>query len=216
MKLLFTFFVSTIFGLSVFATEQHPDKLFYNGKDYKIRKYPLESYFEKYPDKRPKSGISFALFRRYVATFEIRENLLFLIDIEIRYTVKTKNNDFDFKWKSVLSEIFPDQENIKMELYSGLFVLPQGKRVHYDPKSGISTYKQYKILEIDNGDLIKEKLLTYKEYEEFKEKQFLKFKETDKYQEIKTILQEIHKSDESIDSFLKYSITEFTTKILID
>src|SRR5690554_7604266 len=53
-------------------TAQYPDKIKFKGKEYNLNSNPLEPYFEKYPDKRPKGGImSTALWRGYVAHFEI-------------------------------------------------------------------------------------------------------------------------------------------------
>ena len=46
----------------------------------------MESFFNKYPEKHPKKDLSHstALWRGYLATFEIRGRQLYLKDIEIR------------------------------------------------------------------------------------------------------------------------------------
>ena len=55
------------------ATEQFPDRMLYKGKEYVISPYPMESYFEKHPGKKPTGGIvSSALWRGYVATLELK------------------------------------------------------------------------------------------------------------------------------------------------
>lgn len=84
-RLLLTIIFTLFSGLKVFATAQFPDKINYNGKEYNLNSNPLEVYFEKNPNKRPKSEVrSSALWRGYVATFEIIDNQLFLKDIEIQ------------------------------------------------------------------------------------------------------------------------------------
>ena len=66
------------------ATAQQPDILFYNGKKYSLYTNPLEGYFRKYPDKKPKTSIiSTGNWRGYIATFEIIDSTLFLRDIEV-------------------------------------------------------------------------------------------------------------------------------------
>jgi len=215
MKTLLTLAFSLFLGLNVFATAQFPDKIIYNGKEYSLHSNPLEAYFEKYPDKRPKGGImSTALWRGYVATFEVKENQLFLKDIEIEYNDTSSAKGHQFKWRSVLKEVFPDQKDLKIDWLTGLLVISYGKLINYVHMGYGSTYENYILLEIEKGDLRKEKQFKYKEYEKFKERQFHVFKQTDEYQKLKTDLQKDGSSDEFIDSFLKSYVTQYTTKIL--
>lgn len=170
MKLLLTIVLCLFTGAAAFATAQYPDKIIYNGKEYRLHSNPLESYFEKNPGKRPSGGLqSSALWRGYVATFEIRDNQLYVKDIEIEIR-DTTTKEFKAIWKSVLKEVFPDQKNIKVDWLTGLLVIPYGKLVNYVHMGYGSTYENYILLEIDKGDLKKEMKFGYKEYEKFKEK----------------------------------------------
>ena len=217
MKTILTLIFTLFLGLNVFATAQYPDKIIYNGKEYNLQSNPLESYFEKYPDKRPKGGImSTALWRGYIATFVVKDNQLFLKDIEIEYQDTTSKESYNYKWKSVINEVFPDQKNIKIDWLTGLLVIPYGKLVNYVHMGYGSTYKNYILLEIDKGDLKKEKQFKYKEYEKFKERQFQVFKQTDEYKKIKADLQKDGSSDEFIDSFLRSFVTQYTSKIMTE
>jgi hypothetical protein len=117
-KLLITGILLAIISLEISASEQYPDLLVYNGKEYEIDIYPspIETYFKIHPDKRPETTeTSSALDRGYRAKYEIINNELILIDIEI--------------------EIF----DIDIE-----------KRIFN------TYYEYYKILEIENGNFIKE------------------------------------------------------------
>lgn len=216
MKTILTVLLIGLFGLNLFATAQIPDKLIYNGKEYNLNCNPLESYFENNPDKKPKGGISStALWRGYVATFEIKDSLLYVKDIQIEYWDTTKKNH-DTKWKSVLNEVFPDQKEILVDWMTGLLVLPCGKVVNYVHMGYGSTYENYILLEIYSGRLKKENHYDYKEYEEFKERQFQAYKQTEKHKQIKEELQKDGSSDEFIDSFLRGFVTDYTTKILTE
>jgi len=217
MKFLITTVLSTFFCLTTFATAQYPDKIFFDGKEYSLHSNPLESYFEKNPDKRPKGGVmSTALWRGYVATFEIRDSQLFVKDIQIQYWDTTDKKSHDTKWKSVMTEVFPDQKNAKVDWLLGLLVLPFGKLVNYVHMGYGSTYEKYFLLEINKGNYIKSKQFDYKEYENFKDKQFSAYKKTDEYKETKAKLKKDGSSDEFIDSFLRSFVTQYTSKILTD
>ena len=216
-RLLLTIILTLFSGLNVFATAQFPDKINYNGKEYNLNSSPLEVYFEKNPNKRPKSEVrSSALWRGYVATFEIIDNQLFLKDIEIQYRDTTSKGSNNSNWKSVLNEVFADQKNIQVDWYTGLLVLPQGKVVNYVHMGYGSTYQHYTILELNKGVLTQEKQFKRKAYEKFKEKQFQVFKQTEDYHKMKSDLLQKGNSEEFVDSFLRSYVTEYTSKILTD
>lgn len=217
MKPFFIIVFTLFLGVNVFATAQYPDKIIYNGKEYSLHSNPLETYFEKYPDKRLKGEImSTALWRGYVATFEVKDNQLFLKDIEIQYHDTTSKESYPYKWRSVIKEAFPDQKDVKIDWLTGLLVVPHGKLVNYVHMGYGSTYENYILLELYKGDLKKEKHFKYKEYEKFKERQFQVFKQTNEYKKIKVDLQKDGSSDEFIDSFLKSFVTQYTSKILTE
>lgn len=217
MKFLFTTVLSLLFCLTTYATAQYPDKINFNGKEYSLHSNPLEPYFEKNPSKRPKGGVmSKALWRGYVATFEVRDSQLFVKDIQIEYWDTTNKKSHDTKWKSVLTEVFGEQKNIKVDWLTGLLVLPYGKLVNYVHMGYGSTYEKYFLLEINKGDYVKSKQFDYKEYEKFKDKQFEAYKQTDEYKETKAKLKKDGSTDEFIDNFLRSFVTQYTSKILTD
>jgi hypothetical protein len=210
-----------IFGLAgfsrLFATAQYPDNLVYKGKTYALFTNPLESYFEKYPDKRPKDGISStALWRGYVATFEMRDNHLLINDIQIE-VVKEDSETFEYEWKSVIHEVFPDSSQRKIDWFTGVLVLPQGKLVNYVHMGYGSTYKKYLLIEIANGIFKQELKFNHKQYSAFKKDQYALFKKTDEYKKaVEELKQQGNSDQEFIDSFLENFVIEYTSKILTD
>ena len=215
LSILIPFFC---FNLTVFGTAQISDNLIYNGKEYGLHSNPMESYFEKFPDKRPKSEVmSTGLWRGYVATFEVKDGQLYLKDIEIEIGTKEKNNEYKYSWKSVLNEVFPSQELIKIDWLTGLLVLPEGKVVNYVHMGYASTYEHYVLLEFENGNLKGEKQFGYEEYEKFKNKQFQAFKKTDEYRKLKEDLKkEGNNSDKFIEDFLRIFVIEYSSKMLVE
>ena len=212
MKTFLIVILSVFFNLSVFGTGQIPDKIIYKGKEYMLYPIPMGIYFEKYPERRPKSEEeSTDLWRGYVATFEITKNKLYLKDIRV-----LDNGG----WKSVRKEVFPRKRTVKVDWMTGLLEMPSGKLINYVHMGFSSSYEHYTILEMKKGKLVKEKQFTLEEYEEFKEKQYQAFKKTDEYKKNKADLQKeyfnYNWSDETIDHILKIRVMEFSSKILVE
>ena len=166
MKYIFLVILILFISCNASATAQMPDKIIYKGKEYALHSNPMEEYFEKYPDKKPKRGImSTALWRGYVAIFEVKDNQLLLKDIKIMVENESLKDKFSTKWESVMMEIFPNQATIKIDWITGLLIIPHGKLVNYVHMGYGSTYENYILLEISKGELQKEKKFGYKEYE---------------------------------------------------
>lgn len=214
MKPILIVFMTMIAGLNLFATVQIPDKIWYSGKKYILFKNPLEPYFEEYPEKRPEPEYtSSALWRGYVAFFEIRDNQLFLYDIKKGEFNRSTNRT---KWLSVFNEVFPDQVCVKSEWFTGLLVLPSGNPVKDADRGFFFLYEHYVVLEINEGNLIKEKNFYCKEYEEFEERQYQAVIGTEEYRKMRDLLQERGKSNDYIDSYLKDHVLEYSSKILVE
>jgi len=154
-KLFITGILLTVISLEICASEQYPDLLVYNGKEYEIDIYPspIETYFKVHPDKRPENtGTSSALDRGYRAKYEIINNELFLIDIEIEiFDIDIVNQRFNVYWQSVLEKYFGNR--IKMNTFTEKIYVFNGKEtgiyIGFTP-----IYEYYKILEIENGNYI--------------------------------------------------------------
>ena len=204
-------------SLQVNATAQYPDMIFYNGKEYFLHNNPLESYFEKYPNKKPQSGmISSALWRGYIAIFEIKNNQLLLKDIEIQVYDTSNEKEYKLTQVSVINKVFPNNEIVKIDWMTGLLVLPYGKIVNYVHMGYASTYENYILLEINKGNLIQARDFTGKQYEKFKEKQFQAFKKTDEYKQLKDDMKKEGSTDDSIEFFLQTYVIDYTSKILTE
>jgi len=202
--------------LTVFGTPQRPEIIIYKGQKYQLfHNLPMADYFKKYPDKHPRKDFFVAtdLWRGYVATYEIKENQLYIKDIMI-LVPDSKGAPVE---KSAMNEVFPNQKLVKINWVTGLFVLPVGKIFAYDyNNSGNPIYENYIILEMENGILKREKEFSNEEYEVFNKEQFEAFKETEEYEKLKVKLKRKNTTDEDIDSLIQYRIIEYSTKILVE
>jgi hypothetical protein len=214
MSYLFKIAICIFLFISVntFAKTQIPNKIIYKEKEYALLSEPLEEFFIKNPEKRPK-GIDEDMLRGYAATFEIKENQLFLTEIEIRDT--TNKDPKTEKWKSVFTEVFPNQEKVKLEP-NRVLVLTYGNAVIF--RGPFAWQKNILLLEMSKGLLIKEQQLEYAKYKVFNDKlfKFLKKNEVSEYEEIKEKLISRGLVEKNVDELLRLHAILYTSKIFIE
>lgn len=175
------------FSQDVFATAQIPDQLIYKGTTYHLNNNPLETYFKEHPKKRPEGDItSSALWRGYIATFTIEDQMLILKDIQVQVYEHEEGKE---EWrpnvtlKSVLKEVFPEEKKLIIDWCSEILILPSGEIEDYVHHGYASTFEQYLLLEIKEGVLQETKAFdTAISYLEFKKEQLNRFQKTDAYQ----------------------------------
>jgi hypothetical protein len=137
------FFLGIIID-NINASEQYPDILVYNGIEYEIGSYPMETYFEIYPNRRPGSiGTNSALSRGYRARYEIINSELILMGIE---TMRLNGN-----WRKVSNNYFNNKMKVstftgKLNLFNGEIT---GVYMAFTP-----IYENYIILEINKGNFV--------------------------------------------------------------
>ena len=220
MKALNTLILFVSVNLTVLGTTQIPDILIYNGKEYRLLNYLMETYFDKNPNMRPKiEQCSTGLYRGYIATFEIKDNQLFLKDFVIMDDKKDENGKWKTGWKSIINEVFPNQEYIKVNWIIGLIEVVSGEKNDWIKHSFDFDFDYYIVFEIDEGNLNKEKWFERKEYEIFKENQFQAFKETDEYRRLKIELLERNKmiyTNANVDWYIRLHIIRYSSKILVE
>jgi hypothetical protein len=221
MKSTLTIVISLLLITNAFATRQRPDKLVYDGKQYRTNsrecpgaQFYMEDYFKKHPEKRPRSGLmSTALYRGYVAIYEIKASQLVLSDVEIRTSHSPD------KWKSVKNTIVTNDTPLVVDWFTGVIVLhPFDELVEGERRTSLSLNKgdtETILLQIENGDMTRVSRFAVGEYKKFKKKQFAAFKKTKEYELIvKERLKQGTKPahvDIAINNFLMY----YSRKILV-
>lgn len=167
------------------ATAQIPDVLYLNGEKHGINSNPLQPYLAANPGLLPKRNtFSTANWRGYIATWEIRNDLLLLVDIEMLADLDSADSRSTFEYTSVFSEVFPGYDSLLADWFTGHLVIPTGKLYRYVHLGYGSTYKKYKIATIQEGALTRVRELKRKEFEQFRQTQFAAFKKTEEYDKI--------------------------------
>jgi len=155
MKKLLVVLAVLLIPHSVFATAQISDQIVYNGEKHSLFSEPLERYFgEKH--RRPDELFVFkctACWRGYVASWEIKENHLYLTKI-VEGTCGADAKEIE------IDRIFPGQKApVKAVWYSGMLRIPQGKLLRYEHMGYGSTFEKELLLTIQDGKLIDEKMI---------------------------------------------------------
>lgn len=165
------------------ASVQEKDKIVFNGKEYDIFPYLLESYFSKHPEKKPNLRVKASnLDRGYMAKFKIIDDVLYLIDIMVLDKFESSEKP-KTHYVSVFQDIFPYHEKLKISWESGILELPYGDLINSYSLPN-PTYSNYWILDLKKGKLKEARNYSLKELNEFKERQFNEFKKTRDYKKL--------------------------------
>ncbi len=208
MKKLILF--SLLISLKVFATEQIPDILIYNGKKYEWRSFnPGRDYLKKFNFKVPEDAIeTTANYGFYTFTYTIENDSLFLTDITI---LVKKERGLDSR--SVFKDFFKNKEKIIME-YSKIQTFPYGKQIEVTKSNWTDIhFTKYLVFEFKNGKVEKNYDLNYERFLKLKKNLFLKFKQTEEYSKSKvTEIENLESFNEfrpkkfSMESYLEFKI----------
>jgi hypothetical protein len=203
----------------VFATAQRGDMLLLDGKKYSIHTNPLEPYLKDNPGKLPKSDVtSSGLWRGYVATWEVKDGHLLLVDVGVLKSVSQPGQKgFSTELSSVMSQMFPNEKTIVAAWFSGHVIVPDGKMVNYVHMGYGSTYEKYIILRIEKGAVARQWTANAEEFVKFRNAQFESFKNTDEYRKaMAETMKEGGMSPEQNEDFLRGFYSERYMSMIFD
>lgn len=136
--------------INAWATAQIPDRLIYEGKTVGIYSEPLEQYFNKDHPKPIEwmQAMCSALWRGYLATWEIKDDKLYLIRV-------VKDGCSSDAPAYPLSNLFPGKKGpIFADWYTGTLVVPQGERLKYVHMGYQSVYEKELHIAIKDGNVV--------------------------------------------------------------
>jgi hypothetical protein len=139
--------------LIAFSTAQQCDILVLKGKKYSIFTNPLRPFLDRNPGRLPESNIiSTSNWRGYVATWEVKNDRLVLTDVGMLQSVgKPSEVSPSTEIRSVMAKMFPDQNEVLADWFTGNIIIPDGELVSYVHMGYASTYSKYIILQVKNG-----------------------------------------------------------------
>ena len=81
--------------------------------------------------------------------------------------------------RSVMAKMFPDQNEVLADWFTGNIIIPDGELVSYVHMAYASTYSKYIILQVKNGAITRNWTAESAEFIKFRDAQFAAFKKTD-------------------------------------
>ncbi len=222
MRLRFLVLSTLLFFTSAaLATAQRPDRIVYDGQTYALQTNPLNQYFQANPDRHPfeagdkdRMVTSTALWRGYVATFALENDLLVLRDFEVLQSTGDPK-DFDAELVSQIDQYFATPDSRVLDWYSGIMVIPQGEMVHYVHMGYSSMYESYLMLRIENGRIKEIATFNADEFLDFKRRQFAVFRESDEYRKLVEYYSEDGDYDEEFMNQFIFDGVNFVETVMI-
>lgn len=187
-------------------TQQIRDTLIYENHKFYLNVELIEQYFREFPEKRPDLLFQCtALWRGYIAEFEIKDNALCINKFDWLA-------DIDFNMKSFRQEIFPEN---KFKWYSGLIRIDDFRgKFDSEPENGIFEY-----LEIIKGNFKQKRIFNYSELQEFKREQFEYFLMSEEMEKIYDFwrINNEHEiiNKENINGIILENIMEYTREVFV-
>ncbi len=132
-------------------TAQVREILYYNGEKYRLSSEPLKPLLDIIGDDNPFHNLkvcSTACWRGYVGSWEIDEDKLFLVGLE---GFSKENEELS------LDNLFPNQNKVFAEWFTGEIKIPQGKMLHYEHMGYMSIFERDLFFEFEKGTLIKKR-----------------------------------------------------------
>ena len=149
-----------------------------DGQERAIITNPLQVFFGQNPGKIPKSDVfSFSNSRGYVATWRVEKDRLVVTDIRVMCDVIGSS----FVFRSVMSEVFPDEKEVFAKWFTGRIFIPDGQVVDWVDQGYSSTYEKYIVLRVERGIVSRVSTMNYDEFIRFCEAQFEAYRKTEEY-----------------------------------
>ncbi len=198
---------------SAFATAQFPDKIIHEGEEHMLHTNPLEAYFQAHPRSRPNVRFtSSALWRGYVATFEIVDGMLLLRDVGSDGYVEELDARGGILRTRLRGHLDLDAGPLVLDCFTGWLIIPHGKLVEYVHMGYGSTYSDYILLRIEEGRLTGRTELDHEGFRQFRTAQYQAFMRTGEYREFAEWLRERGRSDEHI-TYLVSNFENYASRI---
>lgn len=127
-------------------TAQFREVLFYKGEKMGMAEEPLRPYLNTRDDIKLSSNCS-ACWRAYIGNWEIKDDKLYLVELK-----------FGFNADEILemNDIFPGQDKVFADWYSGEIQIPTGELLEYVHMGYASIYEKDIFLVFINGKLVNE------------------------------------------------------------
>lgn len=134
-------------------TAQASEMILIDGIEQSLCTEPLEYYFGMAQHRPDFDANCTAIHRGYIATWQILNDRLYLIDIDGEIST-----GIDSSTKVTINDLFPGYtERVFAHWYSGELRIPQGELLHYVHGGYASSYEQDLFIKIVHGIVISQR-----------------------------------------------------------
>lgn len=133
-------------------TAQAREKLIYNGQEYHLATEPLRPYLEK--NKIEFEAPSTACWRGYYGSWSIEDDKLYLTELTAYAKIETNERRFFNGVEVGLEYLFPNQDKVFAEWFSGELRIPYGEMIRYVHMGYESIYEKELFIKIESGNVV--------------------------------------------------------------
>lgn len=160
------------------ATAQAGDGLTLDGEELSLDTNPLAPWLSAHPDVLPKDRVIWTSnWRGYIAHFTVVDGML-MVD---RVTVQQHPAGQDEQTVDILQRLFPGQQAVAADWFTGMLVIPRGELVHYVHMGYGSTYERYTLLDVRAGHVVERRDLSLAEFEAYRDARFEAYRKSDAF-----------------------------------
>lgn len=206
------------FAGSAAATAQAPDIIVIDGEQHPLYSNPLEIWLKDNPEadgtgmdgsSDDRICISSGNWRGYIATFAIEGKRFLLRRVETSACGERPSRDS-------ISTLFDGEENVDVDWYSGILVIPTGERVSYVHLGYGSLYSEYRLFRVEAGRVVAETRMDAEQYSGYRERQFEAYKRTAAYvQAFADLSKGDSEGPDRMESFLYSVDTDYTSEMML-
>lgn len=167
----------------VLATAQEPDILVLDGERLALHTNPLTPLIKAKRITLPEPDVIWSgNWRGYVAHWSITGDRMVLSRIGVLYVPEGAAEGESAVPVNVLAQVFPEQDEVLAEWFSGTLIIPRGNLVKYVHMGYGSTYERYTILHIQSGMVVSREDLSADEYRKLRKERFAAYQKTSEYE----------------------------------
>jgi hypothetical protein len=141
---------------------QQPDRIVIDGVTQQLYSNPLEEYWNQSKKKRPQFVAHAYCDRGYIATWEIRNNQLYLIEVEaifFHHSFLSGKKKLRFSIQTMFSNY--NGQGVLAQWYTGKLRVPTGRMRWYVHEGYESRFDKETIISIEHGSIVKKVILDF-------------------------------------------------------
>lgn len=164
------------------ATAQIPDAIDVDGRMLKLHTNPLTPLLQARGWVPPADAArSSSNWRGHMARWQLDDDQLVLSDVTIFVRDTGEGPRNGRKRRSIKAELFPGQDRVVANWYTGTLVMPDGEMTRYVHMGYASTYSHYQLVRVQQGQVVARLAMNGDAFEVYRRDSFDAFRKTPEF-----------------------------------